>query len=143
MIYIIGLLIYLYSPQPALIRAQNAIIHLQNSLELSSYNTFIDIDTTLIYGQILIELKQYTKAKNILCNALQICPTNTILLVSLAVLTNIINQYKYKYKYKKILNYNKLKKNEINLDIEFLNFEFYKFKICGYNDIKELASSEV
>jgi hypothetical protein len=91
----------------------------------------------LIYGQILIELKQYVKAKNVLFNALQICPNNSLLLVTLAVLVNIINPYTNKNKK------NKLKKIYKNKNIELLNFELYKNKICGYNDMKELASSEV
>jgi hypothetical protein len=91
----------------------------------------------LIYGQLLIELKQYVKAKNVLFNALQIYANNSLLLVTLAVLINIINPFTNKNKK------NKNKKFEKKKNIEFLNFEFYKIRISGYNDMKELASSEV
>ena len=82
----LGIMTYLYSSHlDHNVRLQKSINYLFQCLKLTPFGSVPDLEALLLLGQLLIEDKQFLKAKEILKQALKISPSNVLLLSSLGI----------------------------------------------------------
>ena len=82
----LGIMTYLYSSHlDDNVRLQKSINYLFQCLKLTPFGSIPDLEAFLLLGQLLIEAKQFLKAKEILKQALKISPSNVLLLSSLGI----------------------------------------------------------